>query len=219
MLDVRSTAVDTARPRPPINGINSAGCFAFAQPLLELGQLDHYTIIAEDAQRSCDFHVQVLGFHYLRTQNINTGTAPAGDVDMINHILAVPRMPGVLCVITEGRTDATVFRRYLRQYGEGIHHVAYQVSHLDRAFETLRRAGVHFTSQEILRDPLSGLRQVFIGREHAGYFLELIERIEAPPKSPKSPKPEEVYFVDNNMSSLAQTMEPYLPPCADKAPK
>lgn len=210
MLDVRSTAVDAARPRPPVD---SAGSFACAKPLLELGPLDHYTIIAEDAQRACDFHVQVLGFHYLRTQNINTGTAPAGDVDMINHILAVPRMPGVLCVITEGRTEATVFRRYLRQHGEGIHHVAYQVSHLAEKFETLRLAGVHFTSPDILRDPLSGLRQVFIGREHTGYFLELIERTETPPQR------DEVYFVDNNMSCLAKTMEPYLPPCADKAPE
>ena len=214
MLDVRSTAVDAAYPRPPIGG---AGSFACARPLLELGQLDHYTIVTEDAQRACDFHVQVLGFHYLRTQNINTGTVAAGDVDMINHILAVPGMPGVLCVITEGRTEATIFRRYLRQYGEGIHHVAYQVSHLDRTFQTLRRAGVHFTSPEILRDPLSGLRQVFIGREHAGYFLELIERTETPPESES--ESDEVYFVDNNMSSLAKTMEPYLPPCADEAPK
>jgi catechol 2,3-dioxygenase-like lactoylglutathione lyase family enzyme len=209
MLDVRSTAVDAAYPRLPVG---SAGSFACARPLLELGPLDHYTIITEDAERACDFHVQVLGFHYLRTQNINTGTVPAGDVDMINHILAVPRMPGVLCVITEGRTEATVFRRYLRRHGEGIHHVAYQVSHLDRTFQTLQRAGVHFTSQDLLRDPLSDLRQVFIGREHTGYFLELIERTGTPSKS----ESDEVYFVDNNMSSLAQTMEPYLSPCGDK---
>ena len=169
----------------------------------DLGEFDHYTVIVENAQRACDFHVKVLGFEFLRTQNLNTGTVPQGEVDMINHVLAVPGLCGKVCVLTEGLTDATVFRRYLKKYGPGIHHVAFCVSSLDEKFAQLREQGIQFTSEDVMRDPLTGLRQIFIAAEQGGYFIELIERTEEASNG---------YFDNDNMRNLALTMEDYLCP-------
>ena len=70
-------------------------------PILgELGVLDHYTVCVENAQAACDFHVNVLGFKFLRTQHINSGTVPAGEIDMLNFVLALPSAPERTCIIT-----------------------------------------------------------------------------------------------------------------------
>ncbi|HEX2569949.1 MAG TPA: VOC family protein [Polyangia bacterium] len=169
----------------------------------DLGEFDHYTVIVENAQRACDFHVQVLGFEFLRTQNLNTGTVPEGEVDMINHVLAVPGLRGKVCVLTEGLTEETVFRRYMKKYGPGIHHVAFCVSDLPEKFSRLKEEGIKFTSDEVMRDPLTGLHQIFIAAEQGGYFIELIERTEEAANG---------YFDNDNMRNLALTMENYLCP-------
>ena len=57
------------------------------------------------------------------------------------------------------------------------------------------------TSDNILQDPVSGLKQIFLDREHCGYFIELIERNETSGAGE---------FVEDNMSALANTMEGYL---------
>ena len=57
------------------------------------------------------------------------------------------------------------------------------------------------TSEHIVHDPLSGLRQVFLGREETGYFIELIERTESA---------EEGTFKEGSMAQLANTMKAYV---------
>jgi hypothetical protein len=53
----------------------------------------------------------------------------------------------------------------------------------------------------VLKDPLTGLRQIFIDRKYTGYFIELIERTEDASKG---------VFTNNNKAALAQTMIQYL---------
>jgi catechol 2,3-dioxygenase-like lactoylglutathione lyase family enzyme len=122
---------------------------------------------------------------------------------MLNHVLWLPGSTEKVMVVTEGLTDESIFRRYLEEYGAGVHHVAYAVDDIEAALEQLRARGVHTTSEQILRDPVSGLRQIFIAREHCGYFLELIERGDATSAG---------NFVEDNMAALANTMHQYLDP-------
>jgi len=104
-------------------------------------------------------------------------------------------------VITEGLTEDSIFRKYLDAHGPGVHHIAYTVDNLEGAFEALRDSGVAMTSKHIVHDPLSGLRQVFLGREETGYFIELIERTESA---------EEGTFKEGSMAQLANTMKAYV---------
>lgn len=177
-----------------------SGVPALSLPL-PLGAIDHYTLIVEDAAASARFHEEVLGFRPLRIQRVNAGSVPEGAFDMLNHVLEIPSSPGRVLVITEGLTEDSIFRRYLTKYGAGVHHVAYEVPDLDRAVEALRGAGVGLTSERVLRDPLTGLRQVFLNREHGGYFIELLERTKSASVG---------VFTNHNMAALAHTMVSYL---------
>ena len=172
-----------------------------ARAPLQLGELDHYTLIVRDAKAVADFHVEVLGFRPSRIQLVNAGAAPPGEHDMLNHVLWLPGSTEKVLVVTEGLTPDSIFSRYLAAYGAGVHHVAYAVDDIERSLEELRARGVGTTSDEILRDPVSGLRQIFLRREHCGYFLELIERGDRTGAGD---------FVEDNMAALANTMQRYL---------
>ena len=168
---------------------------------LQLGRLDHYTLIVPDAAASTRFHLDVLGFGWVREQKVNAGSAPEGEFDMLNHVLHLPGDPSRVVVITEGLTEESIFRKYLDTHGPGIHHIAYTVDDLAGAFAKLEAEGITMTSDRIVHDPLSGLRQVFLGRAETGYFIELIERTDGS---------EEGTFKEDNMAELANTMKSYL---------
>ena len=169
---------------------------------MNLGKMDHYTLIVENAEKSANFHINVLGFKFLRIQGLNTGTVAEGQVDMRNYILQSPGEESCICVITQGLNENTIFSKYLKKYGEGVHHIGYRVNKLEDYFTSLKtNFAVKFTSERTTIDPLTGLHQVFIAKEHAGYFIELIER------------PDNMnwdLFVDKNMADLASTMQPYV---------
>jgi catechol 2,3-dioxygenase-like lactoylglutathione lyase family enzyme len=168
---------------------------------LELGHLDHYTLIVEDAKEIARFHSEILGFEELRIQLVNAGSVPEGEHDMLNHVMGIPGTANRVMVVTEGLTEDSIFRRYLDSYGPGVHHVAYEVEDIEAAMTTLHAKGIKTTSKEVLHDPLTGLRQVFINREYSGYFIELIERTEASASGS---------FTNQNMAGLAKTMLGYL---------
>ena len=168
---------------------------------LPLGRLDHYTLIVPDAAACSRFHMEVLGFGWVREQKVNAGSAPEGEYDMLNHVLHLPGDPSRTMVVTEGLTEDSIFRKYLDAHGPGIHHVAYAVDDLAEAYRKLEEAEIPLTSKRIAHDPMTGLRQAFISRDKTGYFIELIERTE---------EAEEGVFKSGNMAELAKSMKSYI---------
>lgn len=138
--------------------------------------LDHYTLICENAERVAQFHIDYLGFRFLRTVDVNTITVDQNDIDMKNYVLEPPGNPHMSVVITEGLNDDTIFRKYMKRHGAGIHHVAFEVDDVEGAFQYLRANGVRTTSDTVTIDMLSGLKQFFIDPVHAGFCIEFIER-------------------------------------------
>jgi len=169
-----------------------------ALPACKLDEVDHYTLIVEDAETVARFHSDVLGFELVESRPLNTGTAPAGDYDMLNFIMRFPGESGRTLVITEGLTDESVFRRHLREHGPGVHHVAFQVEDIEGAVMGLREAGARLLSETIMRDARTGLRQVFVDLPGAGYTLELIERADVAEMGD---------FEDQNMVGLARSID------------
>ena len=86
---------------------------------LSLGRFDHYALIVPDAEASTRFHIDVIGFGWVREQKVNAGSAPEGEFDMLNHVLHLPGDPSRVVVITEGLTESSIFRKYLDAHGPG----------------------------------------------------------------------------------------------------
>ncbi|KTD45231.1 hypothetical protein Lqui_2702 [Legionella quinlivanii] len=169
---------------------------------LSLGEIDHYTLIVENAEKVADFHINLLGFNFQYIKHVNSGTVADPDHDMTNYILTLPANPAIFCVITQGMNEETVFRKYHRKFGEGIHHIAYKVDDLSRNWNICEENKITRTSTEIITDPVSGLKQFFIVKDLGGYFIELIER------SDKTVGPED--FASQNMKKLSDSIKKYV---------
>jgi catechol 2,3-dioxygenase-like lactoylglutathione lyase family enzyme len=169
--------------------------------------IDHYTLIVPNAKAVADFHQNVLGYKLMNTIMVNAGSAPEGKHDMLNYVMSWPNSKKGVLVVTEGLTETSIFNQFFLKFGQGIHHVAFEVEEIDKVFSVLIKNGIELTSDKIMRDPLSGLRQFFISSKYTGVFIELIER-----KSETEDKTseEQGFFTQDNMSDLAKTMKSYL---------
>lgn len=174
---------------------------------IKCNQIDHYTLIVPNAKQVSDFHVNVLGFQFMRIQLVNAGSAPEGKYDMLNYVLSWPNDPERVLVITEGMTKTSIFHRFMEKYGQGIHHIAFEVDNMEHTFNTLQEKGIPMTSDRIMNDLLTGLKQVFLHNEYTGVFVELIER---PEEHSGSQAAESGFFTHDNMAGLAQTMDNYI---------
>lgn len=179
---------------------------------IELKRLDHYTMICDDAKAVSDYHVEHLGFKLLRTIHLNTGTVADDEIDMLNYVLQPPQDSDKTLVVTEGKNDETIFRKYSNIWGAGIHHVAFEVEDIEASFSFLKMHQIKTTSERITTDMLTGLKQLFIDPCHAGFFIELIER----PKSKSEEKEDTMdqdkrsFFAKSNMVDLANSMHSVL---------
>ena len=169
--------------------------------------IDHYTLIVPNAKAVADFHQNVLGYKLLNTLLVNAGSAPKGKHDMLNYVMSWPNSKKGVLVVTEGLTESSIFHQFLLKFGQGIHHIAFEVEEIEKSFNLLVKNGIELTSDKILRDPLSGLRQFFISSKYTGVFIELIERKNG---SEYGKAAEQGFFTHDNMSGLAKTMQSYL---------
>ena len=82
--------------------------------------------------------------------------------------------PGMVELMTPTAPDSGV-ARYLESRGEGMHHVAYQVSNIASALRTLEAAGFELIDREP-RVGVHGLRVAFVHpRSVHGVLTELVE--------------------------------------------
>ena len=98
---------------------------------IQLKRLDHYTLITNNAKLTSTNHTNILKYKLDKIQPINSGTVSGdkGEIDMLNYVMKPPlsneRSDGdreLVMVVTEGLNDETVFRKYMKKFGEGIHH-------------------------------------------------------------------------------------------------
>ncbi len=156
-------------------------------------------------------HSKSLGFVLDSIKSINSGTVADGEVDMLNYIMHPPSNEDMTMVVTEGLNDETIFRRYMSSFGQGVHHIAFEVDDADLAFSALKNAGISTCSDRVTTDMISGLKQFFIPPEYAGFFVELIER---PSKGDQMNEREDAsrpnFFSNNSMFNLAQSIRDHL---------
>ncbi len=183
-------------------------------PIQSFG-IDHYTLIVPNAKKVSDFHQHVLGYQHINTILVNAGSVPEGEYDMLNYVLAWPNNKKGVLVITEGLTEESIFHQFMMKFGQGIHHIAFEVEQITEVFEQLKQKGIEVTSEHLLRDPLSGLKQFFISNEYTGIFIELIER-KSENESESKETEEQGFFTQDNMSGLASTMKTYLDETTEK---
>ena len=97
------------------------------QQTIHLKRLDHYTLITNNAKQTSTNHTNILNYKLDKIKPINSGTVSDNEIDMVNYVMKPPNNNNersdkeLVMVVTEGLNDDTVFRKYMKKFGEGIH--------------------------------------------------------------------------------------------------
>ena len=128
---------------------------------------DHLGIAVRSIDDTLPFYLNVLG-----GKLTDRYTTDAKGVEV--HVAAVTVGEMHLELLKPTNRESPI-ARFMRQKGQGVHHVAYRVTNLDLAIEEARNAGIRFY-EETLRTNARGRRLIYMHlASTSGTIVELCE--------------------------------------------
>jgi len=135
-----------------------------------LGRFSHIGVLVEDLPATVKRYQSILGARLVETGHLQeTGT----DV-------AVLDLGGIHLELLSSQREDSKVGRLLRERGQGIHHLSFEVENIRQRLEELRRAGVGLLDS-IPRPGLHGRQIAFLApQDTSGILIELAEEIQHP---------------------------------------
>lgn len=131
---------------------------------VKLGKLIEVGVAVADLRAATRTFADVLGVH---------ATAPIR-APMFSMDFCMCRLGTVDFELMAPTDDNSVIKRFLARRGEGLHHIAFQVTDLDETVAACKSRGATFTSDKPVA--LEGLRAAFLRPEYlSGLLVEFVE--------------------------------------------
>ncbi len=132
-------------------------------------KLDHLGIAVRSLNAALKFYQETLGiplqgFENIPQEKVRVAMLPLGDTRV---------------ELLEATSGDSVIARFLERHGEGLHHVAVEVEHLEERVRQLLAAGVRLVTAQV-QQGAGGHRYVFVHPSSTGGVL--VELVEAKPK-------------------------------------
>ncbi len=132
-------------------------------------KLDHLGIAVRSLNAALKFYQETLGiplqgFENIPQEKVRAALLPLGDTRV---------------ELLEATSGDSVIARFLERHGEGLHHVAVEVEHLEERVRQLLAAGVRLVTPQV-QQGAGGHRYVFVHPSSTGGVL--VELVEAKPK-------------------------------------
>lgn len=132
-------------------------------------KLEHIGIIVRDLAKSRQPYENLLGLEVTDEEEVNV----EGNQVLVNFL---PVGEVKIELITSSATSGIV-ADFLREKGEGIHHLAFEVDDIETYYQTLKDKGVKFLWEDGIRTG-SRNRKVFFFQpdECNGIYIEIIQK-------------------------------------------
>jgi methylmalonyl-CoA/ethylmalonyl-CoA epimerase len=130
-----------------------------------LKRLNHIGIAVNDLDQAIDFYGATFGV---------TGWERIALTER-HMAVAVASVGETLIELIAPTSEEAAFVKYLRERGQGVHHMAYEVDDIDAALESLAAQGVQLVDQ-VARPGIHNTRVAFVHpRAAMGVLIELVE--------------------------------------------
>lgn len=133
-----------------------------------VGKIDHIGIVVNDLEASMARYQTLLGLSLKEIEEVEVEGAllrvaffPVGDTN-------------VELVHTSAQSGLAA--DFLREHGEGIHHIAFAVEDLEVEFGRLRASGTSFLWDRIIPGSRGSKVAFFKSEEFNGVYIELVQR-------------------------------------------
>ena len=131
-------------------------------------KIEHIGIIVKDLEASMNKYTSHLGLKVEEVEEI--------EVDGVLNRIAFFPVKDTNIELVQTTAETGLAAEFLKERGEGIHHIALEVDDIDKTFHELRSQGVEFVWDRII-DGSRGSRVAFFkAEEFNGVYIELMQK-------------------------------------------
>lgn len=144
------------------------------KPLLAGARLDHVSMLVRDREKAIAAFSTLVSAKFDRFEYTNTAIVLGERCTYTLHMALAPLSPSLDLEIIElksGRNE--IHQQFLRERGEGLQHLAYEVEDFEASIAAFRAAGYPPMLQ---KESGTGVAVYVDTRGIGGYFVELIRK-------------------------------------------
>ncbi|MFC1533198.1 VOC family protein [Thermodesulfobacteriota bacterium] len=131
-------------------------------------KIDHIGMIVKNLEASLENYTSKLGLEVKGIEEV--------EVEGSKDRLAFIPVGDTKIELIETSAEKGLAADFLKEHGEGVHHIAILVEGIDKIFNDLKSQGVEFVWDEVIeRDPKTKIA-FFEAKEFNGILIEMIER-------------------------------------------
>jgi len=133
-----------------------------------VSKIEHIGIVVKDLEKSLRPYQELLGLKLKETEEL--------DVQGVLTRVAFFPIGEVSVELVHTTAETGLAPDFLREHGEGIHHIAFEVENLEKVFQDLRSKGIQFVWDKIITGSRGSKVAFFKAEEFNGVYIELIQK-------------------------------------------
>ncbi len=133
-----------------------------------LKKIEHIGIVVNDLNDRARNYTSLLGLKLKEIEEVNVE-------NVINRVAFLPiGETNIELIQTTAKTG--IAADFLKERGEGIHHIAFEVDDLNKTFQELRSKGVQFIWNKIIEGSRGSIIALIKPKELGGVYIELLQK-------------------------------------------
>jgi methylmalonyl-CoA/ethylmalonyl-CoA epimerase len=131
-------------------------------------KVEHIGIVVKDLEKSLQPYQNLLGLPLADREEL--------ELKGSTYRIAFLPISGVNLELVETSSTSGMAAEFLRDHGEGIHHIAFEVEDLSKMMEELQSQGVRFVWDKPLQGSRGSKVAYFKSEEFNGVYIELMQK-------------------------------------------
>jgi methylmalonyl-CoA epimerase len=131
-------------------------------------KIEHIGVVVKDLNKSLQRYTSLLDLKVEEIEEVKVE-------NVVNRVAFLP-IGETRIELVETTADTGIAAEFLKERGEGIHHIALEVEDLESVFNDLRSNGVAFLWDRIIQGSRGSKVAFFKAEEFNGVYIELVQR-------------------------------------------
>jgi methylmalonyl-CoA epimerase len=131
-------------------------------------KIEHIGIVVKDLNRSLQRYTSLLDLKVEKIEEVKVE-------NVVNRVAFLP-IGETRIELVETTADTGLAAEFLKERGEGIHHIALEVEDLESVFSDLKSNGVAFLWDRIIQGSRGSKVAFFKAEEFNDVYIELVQR-------------------------------------------
>jgi methylmalonyl-CoA epimerase len=133
-----------------------------------LNKIEHIGIVVKDLEASIKKYKSILGLDVEAIEEVEVD-------NVVNRVAFIPVKETKIELVQTTATTGLV-ADFIKERGEGVNHIAFEVDDIHKVFKELRTQGASFLWDRIIDGSRGSKIAVFKPEEFNGVYIELVEK-------------------------------------------